>query len=114
MMQTKFKRQKIGEALELLMHTVVGVWTNTTFSQENMDAWPENGDIINLDIIPKIISIVNGNEEGLDNISIPSHSNTLRNFAGDGDDLVPTPLQNTTKTYWYIWGNSWCTEYQHK
>ena len=41
MVQTKFEREKIGEVLELLQHTVVGVWAEITLSQDNLNIWPK-------------------------------------------------------------------------
>ena len=45
MVSTKFETRNIGEALELPSKAVTGVWSDIALSQENIDAWPENGDI---------------------------------------------------------------------
>ena len=96
MVQTKFERQKIGQVLELLKHTVVGVWAEITLSQDRLNVWPESGNILDLDIFSNIKSTVNGDEDGVGSIHIATHSNVLGDILGDGDDLVPAPLQNTT------------------
>ena len=56
MKSTKYNRRKIQKYLELLSQTVDDVWKNTckfnlTISQENLNEWPESGDIRNLDDI---------------------------------------------------------------
>ena len=53
---TKFERRKIQRALELLSHTVDGVWKKTddfniVISDEKLNKWPEKGDLVEL--IPK-------------------------------------------------------------
>ena len=78
--------------LELLKHTVVGVWAEITFSQKNMNAWPESGDILDLDVIPKTSRIMNEDEVSVGSSNLCDQRNILSGLLGDGDDLVPAPL----------------------
>ena len=56
MKSTEFNRRKIQKCLQLLSQTVDDVWRNAnqfnlTISQENLNEWPESGDIRHLDDI---------------------------------------------------------------
>ena len=55
MVQTKFERAQIREAFNLLSKTVAGVWNNIKLSQENLEAWPPVGDILDLNETPTIL-----------------------------------------------------------
>ena len=48
MVQIFFERTQIREAFNLLSKIVVGVWNNIKLSQENLEAWPPVGDILDL------------------------------------------------------------------
>ena len=73
---TKFERKKIQRCLELLSCTVEGVLKEKesfkiNISQENLEKWPENGDIRNLDevvTIPIAEEIVQGEKSDLEDI----------------------------------------------
>ena len=103
---TKYNRRKIQKCLELLSQTVDDVWKNTTkfnltISQENLNEWPESGDIRNLDdiiTIPIPEDIVQKDNDELKNIEISTdiHGNKAKtyNLFKDGNDSGPSPLQN--------------------
>ena len=52
-------RRNLGEALELLSKTVTGVWSDINPSQNNLDAYLDDGDIME---IKNIVHINEGNE----------------------------------------------------
>ena len=112
---TKFERKKIQRCLELLSCTVEGVWKEKesfkiNISQENLEKWPESGDIRNLDevvTIPIAEEIVQSEKSDLEDIEKTNsifqtkkddNGATLRNKAynlyTDGKDAGPSPLQN--------------------
>lgn len=62
-----------------------------------MNTCTENYDILDLFVIPKITSIVNGDADRVDSTNMPHHSNIICKFLGVDDDIGPAPLQNTTK-----------------
>ena len=90
---TKFERAKIAEVLELLSTTVEGVWKQTDdfpieISQDNLNAWPERGDLIDLEDTNVIVEEDDHyNGETLDN---PEGIN----LNTDDGDAGPAPLQN--------------------
>ena len=53
---TKFKRYKIGRALELLKMTGLDVW-NIEIDQERLKQWPEEGDLCDLRHDLKIVEV---------------------------------------------------------
>ena len=73
---TEFNRRKIQKCFELLSQTVDDVWKNIsqfnlTISQENLNEWPESGDIRHLDditTIPISDDIVQKHKDELQNI----------------------------------------------
>ena len=112
---TKFERIKIQRCLELLSCTVEGVWKEKESfkiknSQDNLEKWPESGDIRDLDevvTIPIAMKIVQSEKRDLDDIEKENSSfqnknddngATLRNKAynlyTDGKDADLSPLQN--------------------
>ena len=96
---TKFKRAKIQEALQLLSHTVEGVWKSTRgydiqISQERLEQWPEEGDLATMNTDLHIYE--DENEGNGDNTSDTSNSNATTNLDSDGSDFGPAPLQNDT------------------
>ena len=95
MVQTKFERAKIGEALDLLSKTMDGVWNNNTLSQEYLEAWPLVGDILDLNETPTIIQTDTNDIEQSPNLLPPG--NIVEQLVGDGDDVGPTPLQNAVQ-----------------
>ena len=104
---TTFERRKIQRSLEILQQTVPGVWKNDDrypdyhieYSDANLNAWPEKGDICDIEGIPMIFETNNdGKEVPIDkviNVKIQkedmNHDNQL---FSDGNDLGPAPLQN--------------------
>ena len=90
MVQTKFERAKIGEALDLLSKTMDGVWNNITFSQEHLEAWPLAGDILDLNETPTIIQTDTNNNKQSQNL--PPIGNIVDQLVGDGDNFGPVPL----------------------
>ena len=95
-MVQKNEKEKIGDVQELLQHTVVGVWAKITLSQDDLNAWPQSGDILDLDVIPQITTTLNEKEDSVESSNEFNHSNILGDLLGDGDNLGPAPLQNTT------------------
>lgn len=90
---TKFECQNIGEALKLLIRTVFGRGDcDYTFTRKS-GFMTRKGAILDLVIVPKIIHIVNGDEDGVDLISMSDDSNILAKQFGDIDDIVSAPLQ---------------------
>ena len=90
---TKFKRERIEEALQLLSLTVEGVWKETPsfpieISRERLNAWPESGDLI--DILSDECTIVDDSEECNDNDINPTNVTLNTDFG----DAGPAPLQN--------------------
>ena len=47
---TKFRRHVIHEVLVLLKRTGLAAWADIEISQTNLDAWPEEGDILTMDL----------------------------------------------------------------
>ena len=104
---TKFKRKKIELILKLLVLTVPGVWKNddsnnggrgVTIDNDRLNAWPEEGDLLDLDDCIKITEVdKHGNvveyDEDEDRMKdknpLPEDS-----LVKDGNDLGPAPLQN--------------------
>ena len=98
---TKFERWKIQEVLEILQHTVQGVWKednhfNIQYDMNRFQHWPESGDLIDLNPDLRIYeqdeegNIIAGNElEGMENEDSENQGLVI-----DGDDHGPAPLQN--------------------
>ena len=98
---TKFKRKKIQAILELLVQTVPGVWKpddsnsgGITIDNNRLNAWPEEGDLLDLDDCIKINEVdKDGNvveyDEDEDNINNLPEDRLVR----DGNDLGPAPLK---------------------
>ena len=91
---TKFERFKIQRALELLSHTVEGVWKKTDkfnieISNEKLQKWPEKGDLVEL--IPQCHIVKETEEE--ENEDEKKKGDKL--FDADGQDKGPAPLQNS-------------------
>ena len=90
---TKFERAKIAEVLELLSSTVEGVWKQTeefpiVISQDNLNAWPESGDLLDMEDTNVII------EEEDDNNNDAHEDPDGVNVNADNGDAGPAPLQN--------------------
>jgi len=47
---TKFRRRVIHKVLVLLKRTGLAAWADIEISQTNLDAWPEEGDILTMDL----------------------------------------------------------------
>ena len=88
--------------------TVAGVWKNDDrypqfnlqISEEKLNAWPEKGDITELDEVDTVFEVDNdGNEQFLENENNPytkKKANAVSDKLNrDGNDLGPAPLQNT-------------------
>ena len=102
---TKFKRKKIEAILKLLVQTVPGVWKHDdsnnggiTIDNSRLNAWPEEGDLLDLDDCIKINEVdkdgnvveceADDDDMNCDN-AIPEDS-----LVKVGNDLGPAPLQN--------------------
>jgi hypothetical protein len=95
MKSTKFKKARILRALILLKETGLDVW-NIEISEENLNRWPEEGDILDmgLDISVSEVDedgqVVQEGRQAADTITpnaVPTNQ--------DGDDAGPAPLQNS-------------------
>jgi hypothetical protein len=88
-------RAKIQEVLDLLSQTVEGVWKvgDIEISQERMNQWPENGNLLDFNTN---IRIFERDKDGniLDNDVIDNNNDDL---VADGDDIGPAPLQNAVE-----------------
>jgi hypothetical protein len=101
---TKFSRKRIERVLTLLAQTGHEAWADIEISQENLEKWPETGDLCNLNSDMVIIesdkdgNVVDpeGNVIGNVNGADQSGDNEVHVLA-DGDDLGPAPLQNDTQ-----------------
>ena len=82
---TKFKRETIARILYLLKQTGVEPWNTIEISNENLDQWPEDGDLADLNQHLHIIV-----ENSASNSSASSRNNTA---ACEADDEGPAPLQ---------------------
>jgi hypothetical protein len=47
---TKFRHHVIHEVLVLLQKTRLRAWADIEISQTNLEAWPEQGDILTMDL----------------------------------------------------------------
>ena len=61
-----------------------------------MNVWTESGDILDLDVIPKITRIMNEDEFSASSSNICDQRNILSGLLGDGDALRPAPLHHIT------------------
>ena len=109
LVSTKFERRKIQYALELLLQTVPGVWKNDIrfpefrieVSEDKLNQWPVSGDFTDLDNIPMVYECdKDGTEILLDNprnVYKKKDAKTMEyeNLQRDGNDLGPSPLQNS-------------------
>ena len=93
MVQIFFEKARIGEVLDLLSKTVVGVWNNITLLQENLEAWPPVGDILDSNETPTVIQPDTNNN--VQSQTMPPPGNIFEQLFGDGDDFGPAPLHNT-------------------
>ena len=109
---TRFKRQKIQRALELLKQTNHKAWKDILISPENLSAWPVEGDICTVN--PQMVvaesedgNVIDsdGNVIGNLNVNVDSDGNGDDTGGingggqavivdGEGGDTGPAPLQN--------------------
>ena len=94
--ETKFNRDKIAMVLRLLQGTCEP-WTDITVSDERLQRWPLQGDLVDLN--DQVVTIEDNQEEEQsesnnddDNQSEDRASQLELN--NDGDDYGPAPLQN--------------------
>eukprot|EP00984_Skeletonema_dohrnii_P031047 scaffold23084_cov153-Skeletonema_dohrnii-CCMP3373.AAC.2 len=92
---TKFERRKIQRVLELLKLTGHDAWKDITISQENIDAWPERGDLGEV-IQDLVVQEVDDDEVIVDtgDAGDGQAGDGGVQLAGDGNDTGPAPLQN--------------------
>jgi hypothetical protein len=95
---TKFRRDKIQKMLTLLKDTGHEAWSHITISHDNLNQWPEAGDLC--DIVTNVVveevddesDILGETNDAGAGIGAESNIGTL--IDRDGDDIGPAPLQN--------------------
>ena len=99
MKSTKFNRNNIRTALTLLKKTGLEPWKDIDISTDNLDQWPEEGDLADL-LRERGREIPEVDEEGRPLVELQEDENEQASAAGvpvlgDGADTGPAPLQNT-------------------
>jgi hypothetical protein len=95
---TKFKRNKIESMLRLLKGTGHEAWSHITISEDNLNQWPDEGDIC--DVVENVVVLEVDDEDVLGDIdeAAGGESGVGNNIGSlvdrDGDDIGPAPLQN--------------------
>ena len=94
---TKFKRARIQRALELLMKTADGVWKPTQnvqiqLSQENLNQWPDEGDLATLNPALHIMERDEAGEIVMDVENTDGNTDINQNTSNINDE-GPAPLQ---------------------
>jgi len=106
---TKFRRHVIHEVLVLLKKTGLRAWADIEISLTNLEAWPEQGDILTMDLDINVTEVDDdGNEleeeeeeeEGEGEGEVGGLSNLPNNTTSVptlhiGNDAGPAPLQNS-------------------
>jgi hypothetical protein len=104
---TKFRRLIIHEVLLLLKRTGLPAWADIEISQINLDAWPEEGDILTMDLDIHVTEVDDdGNEleeEEEEEGEVGGSSNWPNNTTSVptlhiGNDAGPAPLQTFCHT----------------
>ena len=94
--ETKFKKTKMLGVLILLQQTCEP-WTDIIVSQNRLDQWPDDGDLVNLNehVVTITEEEVEAQSESSDGGVEPTlQSTTDVELNANGDDLGPAPLQN--------------------
>jgi hypothetical protein len=98
---TKFRRQVIADVLRLLKKTGLTPWANIEISQDRLDAWPEEGDLLTMDLD---INVTEVDEDGNELEEEQEREGGLSNLQNNqtsvptlhvGNDAGPAPLQNS-------------------
>jgi hypothetical protein len=101
---TKFRRHVIHEVLVLLKKTRLRAWADIEISLTNLEAWPEQGDILTMDLDINVTEVDDdGNEleeEEEEEGEVGGSSNLPNNTTSVptlhiGNDAGPAPLQNS-------------------
>ena len=106
MKSTKFRRHVIHEVLVLLKKTRLRAWADIEISLTNLEAWPEQGDILTMDLDINVTEVDDdGNEleeeeEEEEEAEVGGLSNLPNNTTSVptlhiGNDAGPAPLQNS-------------------
>jgi len=95
---TKFNRNKIESMLRLLKGTGHEAWSHITISEDNLNQWPDEGDIC--DVVENVVVLEVDDEDVLGDIyeAAGGESGVGNNIGSlvdrDGDDIGPALLQN--------------------